>query len=108
LHINRTVASHVKKSKSKETIPFHIAFMMPDKESSPFVEFAKNTDTISIKTPEGIAAFQPDAAGWAATRTACTEQLGIRTMAKAVYDREYRSLWIGFSNCATPTNTALS
>jgi ribonuclease R len=91
---NRTVAAHVAKIKiRKKSIPFPYRIHdTPDKEKlAPFVEFAKKYGHhFDTKTPEGIAAsfnlMLQDVKGKPEQHV--LEQLGIRTMAKAVYTTE--------------------
>jgi len=102
---NRTVASHVAKIKiKKKPIPFPYRIHdTPDKEKlAPFVEFAKKYGhQFDTKTPEGIAAsfnlMLQDVKGKPEQHV--LEQLGIRTMAKAVYTTENIGHYgLGFSN----------
>jgi ribonuclease R len=102
---NRTVASHVAKIKiKKKSIPFPYRIHdTPDKEKlAPFVEFAKKYGHhFDTKTPEGIAAsfnlMLQDVKGKPEQHV--LEQLGIRTMAKAVYTTENIGHYgLGFSN----------
>ena len=102
---NRTVASHVAKIKiKKKPIPFPYRIHdTPDKEKlAPFVEFAKKYGhTFDTKTPEGIAAsfnlMLQDVKGKPEQHV--LEQLGIRTMAKAVYTTENIGHYgLGFTN----------
>src|SRR5450631_2175663 len=91
---NRTVATHVAKIKiKKKPIPFPYRIHdTPDKEKlAPFVEFAKKYGhQFDTKSPEGIAAsfnlMLQDVKGKPEQHV--LEQLGIRTMAKAVYTTE--------------------
>lgn len=91
---NRTVATHVSKIKiKKKAIPFPYRIHdTPDKEKlAPFVLFAKKYGHhFDTKTPEGIAAsfnlMLRDVQGKPEQHV--LEQLGIRTMAKAVYSTE--------------------
>ena len=91
---NRTIAEYVGKIEiNKKPVPFPYRIHdTPDKEKLlPFVEFAKkygiNFDT---KTPEGIASSfnQMLADVHGKPEQHVLEQLGIRTMAKAVYTSE--------------------
>jgi ribonuclease R len=102
---NRTVASHVAKIKfKKKSIPFPYRIHdTPDKEKlAPFVEFAKKYGHhFDTKTPEGISAsfnlMLRDVKGKPEQHV--LEQLGIRTMAKAVYTTENIGHYgLGFSN----------
>src|SRR5579863_9215 len=102
---NRTVASHVAKIKiKKKPIPFpYRVHDTPDKEKlAPFVEFAKKYGhQFDTKTPEGIAAsfnlMLHDVQGKPEQHV--LEQLGIRTMAKAVYTTENIGHYgLGFTN----------
>jgi ribonuclease R len=102
---NRTVASHVAKIKiKKKPIPFPYRIHdTPDKEKlAPFVEFAKKYGhQFDTKSPEGIAAsfnlMLQDVKGKPEQHV--LEQLGIRTMAKAVYTTENIGHYgLGFSN----------
>jgi ribonuclease R len=102
---NRTVASHVAKIKiKKKSIPFPYRIHdTPDKEKlAPFVEFAKKYGhQFDTKSPEGIAAsfnlMLKDVKGKPEQHV--LEQLGIRTMAKAVYTIENIGHYgLGFSN----------
>jgi ribonuclease R len=102
---NRTVASHVAKIKiKKKPIPFpYRVHDTPDKEKlAPFVEFAKKYGhQFDTKSPEGIAAsfnlMLQDVKGKPEQHV--LEQLGIRTMAKAVYTTENIGHYgLGFSN----------
>jgi ribonuclease R len=102
---NRTVASHVGKIKfKKKPIPFPYRIHdTPDKEKlAPFVEFAKKYGhQFDTKTPEGIAAsfnlMLQDVKGKPEQHV--LEQLGIRTMAKAVYTTENIGHYgLGFTN----------
>src|SRR5450755_2529607 len=102
---NRTVASHVAKIKfKKKSIPFPYRIHdTPDKEKlAPFVEFAKKYGHhFDTKTPEGIAAsfnlMLQDVKGKPEQHV--LEQLGIRTMAKAIYTTENIGHYgLGFSN----------
>ncbi len=91
---NRTVAEHVGKIKiDKKEIPFPYRIHdTPDEmKLLPFVEFAKKYGhTFDTKTPEGIASsfnqMLEDAKGKPEQHV--LEQLGIRTMAKAIYTTE--------------------
>jgi len=91
---NRTVAEHVSKIKlHKKPIPFpYRIHATPDKEKLlPFIEFAKKYGhQFDTKTPEGIAAsfnlMLADVQGRPEQHV--LEQLGIRTMAKAIYTTE--------------------
>lgn len=91
---NRTVAEHVGKIKiDKKEIPFPYRIHdTPDEmKLLPFVEFAKKYGhTFDTKTPEGIASsfnqMLLDVKGKPEQHV--LEQLGIRTMAKAVYTTE--------------------
>jgi ribonuclease R len=102
---NRTVASHVGNIKfKKKPIPFPYRIHdTPDKEKlAPFVEFAKKYGHhFDTKTPEGIAAsfnlMLQDVKGKPEQHV--LEQLGIRTMAKAVYTTENIGHYgLGFTN----------
>jgi ribonuclease R len=102
---NRTVASHVAKIKiKKKPVPFPYRIHdTPDKEKlAPFVEFAKKYGhTFDTKTPEGISAsfnlMLKDVKGKPEQHV--LEQLGIRTMAKAVYTSENIGHYgLGFTN----------
>ena len=102
---NRTVASHVGNIKiKKKPIPFPYRIHdTPDKEKlAPFVEFAKKYGHhFDTKTPEGIAAsfnlMLHDVKGKPEQHV--LEQLGIRTMAKAVYTTENIGHYgLGFTN----------
>ncbi|MDP9042186.1 MAG: ribonuclease R, partial [Bacteroidota bacterium] len=102
---NRTVASHVAKIKiRKKPIPFPYRIHdTPDKEKlAPFVEFAKKYGHhFDTKSPEGIAAsfnlMLEDVKGKPEQHV--LEQLGIRTMAKAVYTTENIGHYgLGFNN----------
>ncbi|HEX3768499.1 MAG TPA: ribonuclease R, partial [Puia sp.] len=102
---NRTVASHVAKIKiKKKPIPFpYRVHDTPDKEKlAPFVEFAKKYGhQFDTKTPEGIAAsfnlMLQDVQGKPEQHV--LEQLGIRTMAKAIYTTENIGHYgLGFTN----------
>jgi ribonuclease R len=91
---NKTVATHISKIKvKKKSIPFpYRVHDMPDKEKlAPFIEFAKKYGhSFDIKSPEGIASsfnqMLRDVNGKPEQHV--LEQLGIRTMAKAVYTTE--------------------
>lgn len=91
---NRTVAEHVGKIKiDKKEIPFPYRIHdTPDEiKLLPFVEFAKKYGhTFDTKTPEGIASsfnqMLEDVKGKPEQHV--LEQLGIRTMAKAIYTTE--------------------
>ena len=91
---NKTVAEYVAKIKwHKKTVPFpYRVHDMPDKEKLlPFMEFAKKYGhQFDTKTPEGIAAsfnqMLADVKGRPEQHV--LEQLGIRTMAKAIYTTE--------------------
>ncbi|MDR3713893.1 MAG: ribonuclease R [Puia sp.] len=91
---NRTVAEYVAGIKiDKKPIPFPYRIHdEPDKEKLlPFIEFAKKYGhQFDTKTPEGIAAsfnlMLSDARGKPEQHV--LEQLGIRTMAKAIYTTE--------------------
>jgi ribonuclease R len=91
---NRTVAENVGKVKfNKKDIPFpYRVHDKPDeKKLMPFVEFAKKYGHVfDTKTPEGIASsfnlMLKDVQGKPEQHV--LEQLGIRTMAKAVYTSE--------------------
>lgn len=91
---NRTVAEHIGKDKSlKKEIPFpYRVHDTPDEvKLMPFVAFArKYGHGFDVKTPEGIAAsfnqMLKDAKGKPEQHV--LEQLGIRTMAKAIYTTE--------------------
>ncbi len=102
---NRTVASHVAKVKiKKKPIPFpYRVHDTPDKEKlAPFVEFAKKYGHhFDTKSAEGIAAsfnlMLKDVKGKPEQHV--LEQLGIRTMAKAVYTTENIGHYgLGFTN----------
>src|SRR5450432_1375253 len=102
---NRTVATHVAKIKiKKKSIPFPYRIHdTPDKEKlAPFVEFAKKYGHhFDTKTPEGISAsfnlMLQDVKGKHEQHV--LEQLGIRTMAKAIYTTENIGHYgLGFSN----------
>ncbi len=102
---NRTVATHVSKIKiKKKAIPFPYRIHdTPDKEKlAPFVEFAKKYGhQFDTKTPEGIASsfnlMLHDVKGKPEQHV--LEQLGIRTMAKAVYTTENIGHYgLGFGN----------
>jgi ribonuclease R len=102
---NRTVATHVAKIKiKKKSIPFPYRIHdTPDKEKlAPFVEFAKKYGHVfDTKSPEGIASsfnlMLQDVKGKPEQHV--LEQLGIRTMAKAVYTTENIGHYgLGFSN----------
>ncbi len=91
---NKVVAEHVSKIKiNKKPIPFPYRIHdTPDEEKLlPFVEFAKKYGhKFDTKTPEGIAAsfnqMLQDVEGKAEQHV--LQQLGIRTMAKAIYTSE--------------------
>jgi ribonuclease R len=91
---NRVVAEHVSKIKvNKKEVPFpYRVHDTPDEEKlAPFVEFAKKFGhKFDTKSPEAIAAsfnqLLADAHGKPEQHV--LEQLGIRTMAKAVYTAE--------------------
>jgi len=91
---NKTVATYVSKIKlHKKPVPFPYRIHdTPDKEKLlPFVEFAKKYGHhFDTKSPEGIAAsfnqMLADVEGKPEQHV--LEQLGIRTMAKAVYSTE--------------------
>ncbi|PWT77770.1 MAG: ribonuclease R [Bacteroidetes bacterium] len=91
---NRTVAEHVAKIKiHKKPVPFPYRIHdMPDKEKLlPFIEFAKKYGHhFDTKTPAGIAAsfnqMLADVEGRPEQHV--LEQLGIRTMAKAIYSTD--------------------
>ena len=91
---NRVVAEHVAKIKvNKKPIPFpYRIHATPDEEKLlPFVEFAKKYGhKFDTKTPEAIAAsfnqMLQDVAGKPEEHV--LQQLGIRTMAKAIYTSE--------------------
>jgi len=91
---NRTVAENVSKLKvNKKPIPFpYRVHDNPDEEKLlPFIEFAKKYGhKFDTKSPEGIAAsfnqMLQDAKGKPEQHV--LEQLGIRTMAKAIYATE--------------------
>ncbi len=102
---NRTVASHVARVKiRKKPIPFpYRVHDTPDKEKlAPFVEFAKKYGHhFDTKSAEGIAAsfnlMLKDVKGKPEQHV--LEQLGIRTMAKAVYTTENIGHYgLGFTN----------
>ncbi len=88
---NKTVATHVSKLRiKKKPIPFpYRVHDKPDKDKlTPFIEFAKKYGHhFDIKSPEGIAlsfnTMLQDVKGKPEQHV--LEQLGIRTMAKAVY-----------------------
>ncbi len=91
---NKTVAENVSKIKlNKKEIPFpYRVHDTPDEEKlTPFVEFAKKFGhKFDTKTPEGIASsfnqMLADVKGRPEQHV--LEQLGIRTMAKAIYTAE--------------------
>ncbi|MDO6434668.1 ribonuclease R [Flavitalea sp. BT771] len=91
---NRTVAENVGKIKvNKKPIPFpYRVHDTPDKEKLlPFIEFAKKYGHVfDLKSPEAIAAsfnqMLQDVQGRPEQHV--LEQLGIRTMAKAIYTTE--------------------
>jgi ribonuclease R len=91
---NKTVAEHISKIKwHKKPIPFpYRVHDTPDKEKLlPFIEFAKKYGhRFDTKTPQGISAsfnqMLADAKGKPEQHV--LEQLGIRTMAKAIYTTE--------------------
>ncbi len=91
---NRTVAEYVSKIKwHKKPVPFpYRVHDMPDKEKLlPFMEFAKKYGHhFDTKTPQGIASsfnqMLADVQGKPEQHV--LEQLGIRTMAKAIYTTE--------------------
>jgi len=91
---NKTVAENVAKIKiNKKEIPFpYRVHDTPDEEKlAPFVEFAKKFGhKFDTKTPEGIASsfnqMLADVKGRPEQHV--LEQLGIRTMAKAIYTTE--------------------
>jgi len=91
---NKTVAEHISKIKiHKKPIPFpYRVHDMPDKEKLlPFVEFAKKYGHVfDMKTPQKIAEsfnqMLKDVQGKPEQHV--LEQLGIRTMAKAIYTTE--------------------
>jgi ribonuclease R len=102
---NRTVATQVSKIKfKKKPVPFPYRIHdTPDKEKlAPFVLFAKKYGHhFDTKTPEGISAsfnlMLADVRGKPEQHV--LEQLGIRTMAKAVYSTENIGHYgLGFSN----------
>lgn len=102
---NRTVATHVSKIKiKKKSIPFpYRVHDTPDKDKlAPFVEFAKKYGHVfDTKTPEGISAsfntMLQDVKGKPEQHV--LEQLGIRTMAKAIYTTDNIGHYgLGFSN----------
>ncbi len=102
---NRTVAAHVAKIKiNKKSIPFpYRVHDTPDKDKlAPFVEFAKKYGHIfDTKSPEGISQsfnlMLQDVKGKPEQHV--LEQLGIRTMAKAIYTTENIGHYgLGFSN----------
>jgi ribonuclease R len=102
---NRTVASHVAKIKiKKKPIPFpYRVHDTPDKEKlAPFVEFAKKYGhQFDTKSPEGISSsfnlMLKDVKGKPEQHV--LEQLGIRTMAKAIYTTENIGHYgLGFGN----------
>ncbi len=89
---NRIVATHVAKSR-KKAVPFPYRIHdKPDKEKlAPFMEFAKKYGHhFDTKSPEGISAsfnqMLADVKGKPEQHV--LEQLGIRTMAKAIYSTE--------------------
>lgn len=94
LQANRTVAEHVAKIKlNKKAVPFpYRVHDTPDKEKLlPFMEFAKKYGhQFDTKTPDAIAAsfnqMLQDVKGRPEQHV--LEQLGIRTMAKAIYTTE--------------------
>jgi ribonuclease R len=91
---NKTVAEHVAKTKiNKKPVPFPYRIHdTPDKEKLlPFMEFAKKYGhQFDTKTPQSIAAsfnqMLADVKGKPEQHV--LEQLGIRTMAKAIYTTE--------------------
>jgi ribonuclease R len=91
---NRTVAEYVGKiSVNKKPVPFPYRIHdTPDKEKLlPFIEFAKKYGiSFDTKTPEGIASSfnQMLADVHGKPEQHVLEQLGIRTMAKAIYTSE--------------------
>ena len=102
---NRTVAEHVSKIKiNKKPLPFpYRIHATPDEEKlTPFVEFAKKYGhKFDTKTPEGIAAsfnqMLADIEGKPEQHV--LQQLGIRTMAKAIYTSENIGHYgLGFTN----------
>ncbi|HTL07031.1 MAG TPA: ribonuclease R [Chitinophagaceae bacterium] len=102
---NRTVAEHVSKIKiNKKPLPFpYRIHATPDEEKlTPFVEFAKKYGhKFDTKTPEGIAAsfnqMLADIEGKPEQHV--LQQLGIRTMAKAIYTAENIGHYgLGFTN----------
>ncbi len=102
---NRTVATHVSKIKlKKKPVPFPFRVHdTPDKEKLlPFIEFAKKYGHhFDTKSPEGIAAsfnlMLEDVRGKPEQHV--LEQLGIRTMAKAIYATENIGHYgLGFTN----------
>ncbi|HCL83333.1 MAG TPA: ribonuclease R, partial [Chitinophagaceae bacterium] len=102
---NRTVAGHVARIRiKKKPIPFPYRIHdTPDKEKlAPFVEFAKKYGHhFDTKSPEGIAAsfnlMLQDVKGKPEQHV--LEQLGIRTMAKALYTTENIGHYgLGFTN----------
>lgn len=102
---NRTVATHVSKIKmKKKPVPFPFRVHdTPDKEKLlPFIEFAKKYGHhFDTKSPEGIAAsfnlMLQDVQGKPEQHV--LEQLGIRTMAKAIYATENIGHYgLGFTN----------
>jgi ribonuclease R len=102
---NRTVAEQVSKIKiHKKPVPFpYRVHDTPDKEKlQPFIEFAKKYGHhFDTKTPQGIAAsfnqMLADVQGRPEQHV--LEQLGIRTMAKAIYTTENIGHYgLGFEN----------
>jgi ribonuclease R len=87
---NKTVAEHIDKASNKNTIPF--PYRVHDKPNEekliPFIEFARKFGhQFNISTPEKIAESfnQLLAEANGKPEQQVLEQLGIRTMAKAVY-----------------------
>ena len=91
---NRTVAEHVGKirvNKKEVPFPYRVHDTPDEMKLAPFVEFAKKYGhTFDTKTPEGIARsfnqMLEDVKGKPEEHV--LQQLGIRTMAKAVYTTE--------------------
>ncbi len=102
---NKAVAEHVSKIKiDKHPLPFpYRVHDKPDEEKLlPFVAFAKKFGhKFDIKTPEGIASSFNDmlAAVQGKPEQHVLEQLGIRTMAKALYTEDNIGHYgLGFAN----------
>lgn len=102
---NKAVAEHVSKIKiDKHPLPFpYRVHDTPDEEKLlPFVAFAKKFGhKFDIKTPEGIARSFNDmlAAVQGKPEQHVLEQLGIRTMAKALYTEDNIGHYgLGFAN----------